>query len=446
MDSIRVIQHSDTSPIGISTENTADIHPITMNPPKTIAPKTVPMESIDLLANHRIYQPRSNANSQKSEEDDGGGGDDDSDDDIGDEEDIMVDDVKTNPTGTHLPSPSGIKPGGFVPPPPNGVGYIRQQPPPATRAFPEMIPPAGTSNGGGGMGNIFSSFFNKNNAPDSEDNEDIISVRSGTSGIRTTPPRMEDLMQKKQDLLYKLERLEKSGYKAVRKYTLSNTLEELQFEYNRMKKMRDTDKSIRFSRKMLMAFTSGVEFLNDKFDPLDIRLDGWSESVMENIEDYDDVFEELYEKYKNKIKMAPELQLLWLMGSSAFMFHLTNSLFGSNNRGIVKEMLKKNPNLAQNLQQAAMNTMRSRVSEDLNKEEIEAETARMRGQSQRREINENTRMKGPSGVDDLLSGLRNSTPTYRPREQDMNDDDEIIDDDEEDGIFSRPTVQISSHM
>ena len=39
------------------------------------------------------------------------------------------------------------------------------------------------------------------------------------------------------------------------------------------------------------------EFLNNKFDPFDIKLDGWSEAVNENVDDYDDVFGELHEKY-----------------------------------------------------------------------------------------------------------------------------------------------------
>ena len=53
---------------------------------------------------------------------------------------------------------------------------------------------------------------------------------------------------------------------------------------------------------MLMAFVSGLEFLNQKFDPFDLKLDGWAESVHENIDDYDDVFGELHEKYGGKNK------------------------------------------------------------------------------------------------------------------------------------------------
>ena len=67
-------------------------------------------------------------------------------------------------------------------------------------------------------------------------------------------------------------------------------------EYARLKHQRDLENSIKFQRKSMMAFASGVEFLNSKFDPFDIKLDGWSESLHENLSDYDDVFEELHEK------------------------------------------------------------------------------------------------------------------------------------------------------
>ena len=43
---------------------------------------------------------------------------------------------------------------------------------------------------------------------------------------------------------------------------------------------------------MLIAFVTAIEFLNNRFDPFDVKLDGWSESVHEGINDYDDIFEE----------------------------------------------------------------------------------------------------------------------------------------------------------
>ena len=41
---------------------------------------------------------------------------------------------------------------------------------------------------------------------------------------------------------------------------------------------------------------------------------------------------ELHEKYKERAKMAPELKLIFMMGGSAFMFHITNSMFKNSQK------------------------------------------------------------------------------------------------------------------
>jgi hypothetical protein len=160
----------------------------------------------------------------------------------------------------------------------------------------------------------------------------------------------------KSELIYKLNRLEKSGYKASRKYTMASNLDDIKFEYDTIKRQRDIDKSIKFSRKMLLACISGVEFLNNKFDYMDLKLDGWSEQTMESVGDYDEVFEELHDKYNEKVKMAPELKLLMMVAGSGFMFHLTQSLFKSSTPE-VNDILRQNPDIMQSISQAAMNNM-----------------------------------------------------------------------------------------
>ena len=107
---------------------------------------------------------------------------------------------------------------------------------------------------------------------------------------------------------------------------------------------------------MLMACINGIEFLNNRFDPFDIKLDGWSEQVNENMTDYDDVFGELYEKYKSKASMAPELKLLFQLGGSAMMVHMTNTMFKSAMPGM-DDILRQNPDLMRQFQTAAVNTM-----------------------------------------------------------------------------------------
>jgi hypothetical protein len=109
---------------------------------------------------------------------------------------------------------------------------------------------------------------------------------------------------------------------------------------------------------MMMAMVTGIEFLNGRFDPFSVQLDGWSEQVHENITDYDDIFEELHEKYKSSgKKMAPELRLLMSLSGSAFMFHLTNSMFKQTQLPGVEQVLRSNPDLMKQFQSAAAQQM-----------------------------------------------------------------------------------------
>jgi hypothetical protein len=114
--------------------------------------------------------------------------------------------------------------------------------------------------------------------------------------------------------------------------------------------------SVKFQGNMLMAMINGIEFLNGRFDPFDIKLDGWSEQVQENITDYDDIFAELFDKYKSKATMAPELKLLFQLGGSAMMVHMTNTMFKSAMPGM-DDILRQNPDLMRSFQTAAVNSM-----------------------------------------------------------------------------------------
>ena len=119
---------------------------------------------------------------------------------------------------------------------------------------------------------------------------------------------------------------------------------------------KEKSNSIRFQGRMLMACLTGLEFLNNKFDPFDVKLDGWSEQVHENIEDYDEIFAELHDKYKSKAQMAPEIKLLFQLGGSALMIHMTNTMFKSSMPGM-DDIMKQNPELMKQFTQAAANTM-----------------------------------------------------------------------------------------
>ena len=166
----------------------------------------------------------------------------------------------------------------------------------------------------------------------------------------------EELLKEKFKYLRKLETLESKGVNLTKKYTMESPLAEMQGEYEMIMEEKQKSNSIKFSGNMLMAAINAVEFLNSKFDPFDIKLDGWSEQVNENLTDYDDVFGELFEKYKSKATMSPELKLLFQLGGSAMMVHMTNTMFKSAMPGM-DDILRQNPDLMKQFQTAAVNSM-----------------------------------------------------------------------------------------
>ena len=168
----------------------------------------------------------------------------------------------------------------------------------------------------------------------------------------------EERQKLKQDLLIKIQALEKKGFEFSKKFNMTSSYEEMEFEYLKVKKFIESQAAIKFSRRCLMACVTGIEFLNKRFDPFHIKLDGWSENVMENVDDYDNIFERLYEKYSRKAEVAPEIELLLTLGGSAFMFHLTNSLLKAPSMGSINTVAQNNPNFMAGMMGALSQSMK----------------------------------------------------------------------------------------
>src|SRR6056300_1676170 len=169
-------------------------------------------------------------------------------------------------------------------------------------------------------------------------------------------PGFKTIDEEKADLVNKLGRLEKKGFTVNKRLNAYSPIDELRSEVKRITYSIDVDKSIKFSRRMLIACTTGLEFMNKKYNSFESQLDGWSENVMENVDDYDEVFEELYVKYRSKMHVAPEIKLIMMLGGSAMMFHLTNSMFKSVMPNM-NDVIKQNPGLVQNMMTAVQNTV-----------------------------------------------------------------------------------------
>jgi hypothetical protein len=180
------------------------------------------------------------------------------------------------------------------------------------------------------------------------------SSSSGPSiSLTPAPPRnLEAERQEKTELLNKLQRLESKGYPVSKRFTMDNSIDEIKQEFTRLVDARNLEGSLRFQRQMLMGAITGLEWMNNKFDPFDVKLEGWSESVHTNVEDFDEIFEELYDKYKDRGKMPPEMRLMMAVAGSGFMCHVSNSFFRQKMPSM-DDVLRSNPMLAKQMAQAA---------------------------------------------------------------------------------------------
>ena len=282
--------------------------------------------------------------------------------------------------------------------------------------------------------------------------------------VSASGPQMskEEMLREKFKILRKLEALEKKGVELTKKYSMESSLTEMQGEYETIMDEKSRQNSVKFQGNMLMAAINGIEFLNGRFDPFDIKLDGWSDQINENITDYDEIFGELHDKYKSKASMAPELKLLFQLGGSAMMVHMTNTMFKSAMPGM-DDILRQNPDLMRSFQNAAVNSMAqsspgfsgfmsnmmnpepapsfgqgppppmatqtappmnrpgnnnfaNRPDLNMSRSNFNDDGISMREKSKRPE------MKGPSDITDILSGLKTKTiniqdPPKQPQQQ-----------------------------
>ena len=188
----------------------------------------------------------------------------------------------------------------------------------------------------------------------SEGSSDFGSGSSGSSGSGSAMTPEQEATEK-QRYLTKLRRLESQDIRGTR-MTMANTLADIKAEHDRLTDSRNLEASIRFQRNALMTFVTGVEMVNDKFGhrlPMKPRLKGWSESVHTNVEDFDEIFEELYDLYKDQAKMHPLLRLVGTLGVSATMYHLTNTMAERSGIPGMADLLQENPELQRQFAQAA---------------------------------------------------------------------------------------------
>lgn len=292
-------------------------------------------------------------------------------------------------------------------------------------------------------------------------------IKSPTQAKILTPKKMEvkkelspqEARMKKIELLRKLSELKSKGYELSKSYNFDSSIEEMEYEFELLKSFANKRNGVKLYKNILLNTVSAVEFLNDKYDPFEFQLTGWSEHMSVEVDSYDEVIEELYEKYKGTGKSMPaEVKLLLLILASASAFHFSKSTFKNlpgvdkimeNNPDLIAKMINPKKESSQFMTEQEINLEKQK--ENILKKEKEAK-ARVKAQAQpqvntfqsqnfapvkqpesvplqrAQEVQKQT-LKAPMNVQDILNRLHNSennNNTTDTQEETSSNNDRII--------------------
>lgn len=219
------------------------------------------------------------------------------------------------------------------------------------------------------------------------------------------PKRMtfEEQQKKKADMLRKLNRLSKKGYFVYRNFDMNSEYEDIKNEYENVKEEASLQRSLRQQKDILITASrviegaAGTELLQEYTGKLE--LEGWSQHMMETVDDYEDIMEDLHSHYGKMLNDGeyPIARLLFAVIHSAVMFHITKKYVQQMpNLG---NLLNQNPGLAREFSRATANFVGQQNPA------FAGMMNDMEGQPQNMNNMEPRDMQGPRDLENILNRL-----------------------------------------
>ena len=240
------------------------------------------------------------------------------------------------------------------------------------------------SSGGGGNGDKtinFGSWFGNNSEPAIRINEEtkdsglgeatansiagVTNTSDGFSKLNMEIPmeysnssRMTDRekRRKKRAMIKKLDEwYEKGTIKHTSHFNIDSNYDEVEDEYEGALEDKRKKDSVKIYGWWFMTLVNSVEFANASFNPFGLNLDGWGEQISEDLDSYEELFLELYQKYKGG-KIAPEISLLLRLGFSAAVVNFTNQALSTATPAF-NDVIRQNPDLMKMFTNATVQSM-----------------------------------------------------------------------------------------
>jgi hypothetical protein len=129
--------------------------------------------------------------------------------------------------------------------------------------------------------------------------------------------------------------IREKGFQPFRPMGPDDPIEDLRYEVFRAQREQNKKRNVKYMQRALITVAAGLEMLHKKWNPLDLKLEGYSKSILLTIHDFDEIFEELHWKYCDAVAMPVEIKLVLTLASSVWFYHLSaaNNISSSSSTG-----------------------------------------------------------------------------------------------------------------
>ncbi|AYV85532.1 MAG: hypothetical protein Satyrvirus21_16 [Satyrvirus sp.] len=128
----------------------------------------------------------------------------------------------------------------------------------------------------------------------------------------------------------KLQHLAKdSCVKLSREFSPNDNCDEMEVEYEMQLKLKK-ERTIMLYKSVLLNMIYGLEYLNNKYNYFNLKLDGWYKmftSMLYDDESFNEILGAIYDKYQNtSIEIDPRARLMLKVVMNALVCHVLNSV------------------------------------------------------------------------------------------------------------------------
>ncbi len=142
--------------------------------------------------------------------------------------------------------------------------------------------------------------------------------------------RLEIEREEKLELLGRLQFfMQEKGFQPLRALGPDDPIEDIRYEVYRANRDMSKKRNIKLMQKGLVTLTAAIEQISCYWNPLHLRLEGYSKSTLLTIRDWDDIFEELHWKWADQMAVPVEVKLILTLLSSIWFFHTSNNMHAS---------------------------------------------------------------------------------------------------------------------